>query len=158
MFISVIQKRNNTGFTLIKREKDRWRFSETHYEIDEIQKDTWAWPQVKTWLSANPDADIFKEYTEAEKIGVAIRVKNVEVFRADKNDVATWNENDNDIKRGWTNKYRVGWYYWWCVPGCLPDSDPYGPYSSERQAWLAIYDQIDSEEADKIYREWREEE
>lgn len=26
-------------------------------------------------------------------------------------------------------------YYWWpCLPGCLPDSDPYGPFDTEQDA------------------------
>lgn len=24
-----------------------------------------------------------------------------------------------------------GWYYWYCCPGCLPDSEPIGPFASE---------------------------
>lgn len=28
----------------------------------------------------------------------------------------------------------VGWYYWFCLPGCMPDSDPYGPFASEDEA------------------------
>lgn len=28
----------------------------------------------------------------------------------------------------------VGWYYWHCFPGCLPDSDPIGPFASEDEA------------------------
>lgn len=27
-----------------------------------------------------------------------------------------------------------GWYWWTCVPGCLPDSDPSGPFPTERKA------------------------
>lgn len=27
-----------------------------------------------------------------------------------------------------------GWYYWYCFPGCLPDSDPYGPYKTKQAA------------------------
>ena len=30
-----------------------------------------------------------------------------------------------------------GWYYWYCFPGCLPDSEPNGPYKSEREALRA---------------------
>jgi hypothetical protein len=26
------------------------------------------------------------------------------------------------------------WYYWFCFPGCLPDSDPIGPFSTEADA------------------------
>ena len=27
-----------------------------------------------------------------------------------------------------------GWYWWSCFSGCLPDSDPIGPFDSEREA------------------------
>jgi hypothetical protein len=27
-----------------------------------------------------------------------------------------------------------GWFYWYCMPGCMPDSDAIGPYKSERVA------------------------
>jgi hypothetical protein len=30
--------------------------------------------------------------------------------------------------------YGVGWYYWYCFPGCLPDSDPVGPFDTESEA------------------------
>ena len=28
----------------------------------------------------------------------------------------------------------VGWYYWPCFPGCLPDGDPVGPFAAEQAA------------------------
>lgn len=27
-----------------------------------------------------------------------------------------------------------GWFYWYCFPGCLPDSSPYGPFDSRDEA------------------------
>lgn len=27
-----------------------------------------------------------------------------------------------------------GWYWWSCLPGCLPDSDPTGPFATEAEA------------------------
>jgi hypothetical protein len=27
-----------------------------------------------------------------------------------------------------------GWYWWACFPGCLPDSDPNGPFATKAQA------------------------
>ncbi len=27
-----------------------------------------------------------------------------------------------------------GWYYWFCFPGCLPDSEPIGPFVSYKEA------------------------
>lgn len=29
---------------------------------------------------------------------------------------------------------RDGWYWWSCFPGCVPDSDPYGPFDTEAEA------------------------
>lgn len=28
----------------------------------------------------------------------------------------------------------AGWYWWSCFPGCLPDSDPSGPFETEQEA------------------------
>lgn len=28
----------------------------------------------------------------------------------------------------------AGWYWWPCFPGCLPDSDPIGPFDTEQEA------------------------
>lgn len=28
----------------------------------------------------------------------------------------------------------AGWYYWFCFPGCLPDSQPTGPFKTEQEA------------------------
>ncbi len=30
--------------------------------------------------------------------------------------------------------WRAGWYWWSCFPGCLPDGDPVGPFSSATRA------------------------
>ena len=30
-----------------------------------------------------------------------------------------------------------GWFYWYCFPGCLPDSDPIGPFETAQQAKAA---------------------
>lgn len=27
-----------------------------------------------------------------------------------------------------------GWFYWFCFPGCLPDSRPFGPYKTRQEA------------------------
>lgn len=27
-----------------------------------------------------------------------------------------------------------GWFYWFCFPGCLPDSDMIGPFDSAEEA------------------------
>ena len=27
-----------------------------------------------------------------------------------------------------------GWYWWTCFPGCMPDSEPFGPFETEAEA------------------------
>lgn len=36
---------------------------------------------------------------------------------------------DYEMERG-----GAGYYYWHCFPGCLPDSDPIGPFQTEQDA------------------------
>ena len=33
-----------------------------------------------------------------------------------------------------------GWFYWYCFPGCLPDSEAIGPFESYQQAKQAAQD------------------
>lgn len=28
----------------------------------------------------------------------------------------------------------TGWFYWFCFPGCLPDSEPYGSFETRTEA------------------------
>lgn len=43
---------------------------------------------------------------------------------------------------------RMGWWYWYCQPGCLPDSDPIGPFDSEEQAWEDAESRDDGNDSD----------
>ena len=36
-----------------------------------------------------------------------------------------------------------GWYWWTCFPGCLPDSEPNGPFATRKEALTDAQD-IDS--------------
>ena len=35
-------------------------------------------------------------------------------------------------------KLGKGWFYWFCFPGCLPDSEPSGPFATEAEALAEI--------------------
>lgn len=54
-----------------------------------------------------------------------------EVFYADHDLVQDWNANIDK----WSEGYRAGWYWHACLPGCLPDGDPMGPFTSSRAAY-----------------------
>jgi|TARA_R110000824_G_C14916471_1_gene647231 hypothetical protein len=50
-----------------------------------------------------------------------------------------------DHEEEWV-EFEPGWYWYACSPGCLPDSDPTGPFASSQQAhhdadeWSPDYD------------------
>lgn len=54
---------------------------------------------------------------------------NVEVFYRTSAECRDYGLTDGDghPKKG-------GWYWWFCFPGCFPDSDPFGPFKSEAAA------------------------
>jgi len=54
---------------------------------------------------------------------------DAEVFYMSDHDILVnkWKDDDGEYMGH-------GWYYWACFPGCLPDSDPIGPFESEQAA------------------------
>jgi hypothetical protein len=55
---------------------------------------------------------------------------NVEVFRHNHEDAAFF-----VIRSCQTNPCGgTGWYWWPCLPSCLPDGDPNGPFETEAEA------------------------
>ena len=60
---------------------------------------------------------------------------DIEVFFLDPQEAATMsNELDDD------SEMEAGWYWWACFPGCMPDSEPEGPYATEAEALAAAQD------------------
>ena len=42
------------------------------------------------------------------------------------------------------------WYWWSCFPGCLPDSEPFGPFATEAEAIADAQDNaIEDEDEDE---------
>lgn len=41
---------------------------------------------------------------------------------------------------------KAGWFYWFCFPGCLPDSEPFGPYKSESAALRDAQENSDADD------------
>ena len=54
---------------------------------------------------------------------------DVEVFYQDVSDPDCVGNGDQE-----DGPLATGWYWWPCFPGCLPDSDPIGPFDSEDEA------------------------
>jgi len=63
-------------------------------------------------------------------------------------DVEIFYYNGGDFVEG--EELEPGWYWQSCFPGCLPDSDPIGPFDSED---AALADAREQAENDDIERE-----
>ena len=42
-----------------------------------------------------------------------------------------------------------GWYWWTCLPGCLPDSSAFGPFDTRAEALADAQENSDGEEEDE---------
>ena len=71
-------------------------------------------------------------------------LRNVEIFKTNywinSNDelFLDYNEfleaTDTETTGNSSNEEGIAWFYWFCMPGCLPDSEPCGPFDTEKQA------------------------
>ncbi len=68
-----------------------------------------------------------QHYSDPSRESDAYALPDVEVFYLDALDV-----RDHETEDG--SELTPGWYYWFCLPGCLPDSDAIGPFDSESEA------------------------
>ena len=71
-------------------------------------------------------------YSNPERESDPNALPNVEVFRASLTECLYNRENADHA-----NEYTIfepGYYYWYCFPGCLPDSEPIGPFNTEAKA------------------------
>jgi hypothetical protein len=64
-----------------------------------------------------------------------------EVLYANSNDCADWNES-YDLVQGFDDEYQPGWYFAFGEPGCLWDSEPFGPYPTELEAIEAAEEMV----------------
>jgi hypothetical protein len=62
-------------------------------------------------------------YSNPERENDDYALPDVEVFYLSKNDPMAHE-----------SLLEPGWYWWLCFPGCLPDSDPFGPFKTEAEA------------------------
>jgi hypothetical protein len=64
-------------------------------------------------------------YSDPERENDAWALPDVEVFYAWEGELE-WEGQEEPSEEGW--------YYWFCLPGCMPDSDPIGPFETEAEA------------------------
>lgn len=82
-----------------------------HYSDPEREDDDYALPDVETFYHEHAKRELcmLNAGHKAELYGECV-------------------VDEDDNCRG------TGWYYWYCFPGCLPDSEPNGPFATEQDA------------------------
>lgn len=79
-------------------------------------------------------------YSDPERETEPASLPDVEVFYMDENDIASVardngiDPEDADKVAEETGYSGPGFYFWFCLPGCMPDSEPNGPYATEEEA------------------------
>jgi len=69
-------------------------------------------------------------YSDPKRESDPHALPDVEVFYVSAEEARERNEGVQDHE----DRYEPGWYWWSCFPGCLPDSDPIGPFATEAEA------------------------
>ena len=75
-------------------------------------------------------------YSTTERERDEYALPDVEIFYADENLVKEWEEEWDNVD--------IGWYWWFCFPGCLPDSLPTGPFVSKVEAYNNLRGEIEA--------------
>lgn len=98
------------------------------YSNPDDEKDPWKLPDVEIFQLtaqevAERDEDMVHEYMRRREFRLA-------------------GFNSRDRARMFDamieeNGITGGWFFWFCFPGCMPDSDAFGPYNSWQEAKTA---------------------
>ena len=89
--------------------------------------------KLLAWTPADP-GKITQVYSNPNQEHEQHSLPNAEVFHSSDYDLQQmWGENINA-------HFTPGYYYWFCFPGCLPDSDPYGPFETQEDAIRELQD------------------
>lgn len=69
------------------------------------------------------------EYSDPRRASDPHALPDVEVFHAGQGELWT-----ADPSLGTDEPNEPGWYWWMCLPGCMPDGDPVGPFATHGEA------------------------
>jgi hypothetical protein len=96
----------------------------THYTDPDRANDTWSLPNLETFhVSA---AEFTASFEADDGTWMATRAEEALAELPDED------PSEEDIHAALASL--AGWYYWICLPGCLPDSDASGPFATEEDA------------------------
>jgi hypothetical protein len=99
-------------------------------------------------------------YSNPKRENDAYSLPDVEIFHISAADFlnaedGTWMREQMTQQDGYdtlqeTAEGLAGWYWWTCLPGCLPDSEAIGPFETENEALADARDSYDVDEDEDI--------
>jgi hypothetical protein len=93
-------------------------------DLDQLLRGTVALSCGRTDSTLRGAQTMTQAYSDPTRADDPYSLPDMEVFYAEEGDVIL----DDGTAAG------AGWYWWTCFPGCMPDSDPYGPFETEADA------------------------
>lgn len=84
-----------------------------------------------------------QHYSNPKRAKDAYSLPDLETFYRTQEENREYGDVDGD-----DNPMPAGWYFWYCFPGCMPDSEPNGPYDTEALAVLAAREDAGTDEDD----------
>ena len=102
------------------------------FETVYFREDNYLWADPDTVLFELACDYICEDQEVMKKVLGKIREAKLEGYDAD----MFLNEDDKDLWNEFqkAQKSLAGWYYRPCLPGCMPDGDPTGPFATEEEA------------------------
>jgi hypothetical protein len=73
-----------------------------------------------------------QHYSDPKRENDPHALPDLETFYVSESDVTHY--GDHELLDNGEAITEAGWYWWACFPGCLPDSEPNGPFKTEEEA------------------------
>lgn len=105
-----------------------------HYRDPKRANDPYSLPDVETFRAFSGDCPFCTSGVTVHAAGETIYCDNCSAGR-----------KGFELR---SDQLTEGWFYWSCFPGCLPESDPIGPFDTEDEAIADARDGIEDDEDD----------
>ena len=104
-----------------------------HYTSEKESADRWTLPSIETF------------YVHAMPRRAYDRTYAADICRGE------YGEGSGCEGNGCEHCPAAGWYWQTCLPGCMPDSEPFGPFDTEGEALADAREGYDDDDETKLY-------
>ena len=94
-----------------------------HYTDPKRASDAWSLPDLEVWQDSAAEVDCMRGCGLFTVPYATVQGGEVECPSCGRQSA-----------RRTATRARSAWWYWFCLPGCMPDSEPFGPFATEAEA------------------------